>query len=375
MIKVAIPITGLNEFKSLKKVVLSGKFVSGENVEIFEKNYAKFIGTKYAVAVNSGTAALHASLASLRLKKGDEVIVPAISFVSSATAILHQGCTPVFCDVNLKNYCMCPISLEKSITKKTKAIIPVHFAGSSCEMNKITKIAKKYKLKIIEDCAQAHGTKYFGKKVGNFGDISCFSFYATKHMTTGEGGILCTDDKKIYDFCKSFRNHGMKDRDTHFQLGYNYRMSELNAAIGRVQLKKLNKINKQRVRNSLYILRNLKKQKNKNKWFEIQEPIKQIYHTYFWCPIRILSKKITIDQVKTKLKKKGIEIRSRYKFPLYRQQVFQSYVSKTNQNYKTLKLINAEKLSGKIFGLPNHYKLKKKDLDQIIKTVGNLFEK
>ncbi len=375
MIKVAIPITGYNEFKSLKKIVLSGKFVSGENVEIFEKNYAKFIGTKYAVAVNSGTAALHASLASLGLKKGDEIIVPAISFVSSATAILHQGCIPIFCDVNLENYCMCPISLEKSITKKTKAIIPVHFAGSSCEMNKITKIAKKYKLKIIEDCAQAHGTKYLGKKVGTFGEISCFSFYATKHMTTGEGGILCTDNKKIHDFCKSFRNHGMKDRDTHFQLGYNYRMSELNAAIGRVQLKKLNKINKQRVKNSLYILRNLKKQKNKNKWFEIQEPIKQIYHTYFWCPIRILSKKITIDQVKTKLKKQGIEIRSRYKFPLYRQQVFQSYVSKRNQNYKNLKLINAEKLSGKIFGLPNHYKLKKKDLDHVIKTVGNLFEK
>ena len=372
MIKVAIPITGINEFKALKKVVLSGKFVSGENVEIFEKDYAKFIGTKYAVAVNSGTAALHASLASLGLKKGDEVIVPAISFVSSATAILHQGCIPIFCDVNLENYCMCPISLEKSITKKTKAIIPVHFAGSSCEMKKIIKIAKKYKLKIIEDCAQAHGTKYYGKKVGTFGEISCFSFYATKHMTTGEGGILCTNDKKIRDFCRSFRNHGMRDRDTHFQLGYNFRMSELNAAIGRVQLKKLNLINQQRVKNSLYLLKNLK---NKNKWFQIQDPIKHIYHTYFWCPIRILSKKITIDQVKNKLKKKGIEIRSRYKFPLYRQKVFQNTHLRSNQNYKNLKLINAEKLSGKIFGLPNHYKLKKRDLDYIIKTVGSLFER
>ena len=167
----------------------------------------------------------------------------------------------------------------------------------------------------------------------------------------------------------------MKDRDTHFQLGYNYRMSELNAAIGREQLKKLNIINKQRVKNSLYILRNLKKKEKKENWFEIQEPIKQIYHTYFWCPIRILSKKITIDQVKSKLKKKGIEIRSRYKVPLYNQQVFQSCISKTNQNYENLKLINAEKLSGKIFGLPNHYKLKKRDLDYIIETVGNLFER
>ena len=159
MIKVAIPITGYDEFNSLKKIVFNGKFVSGKNVEIFEKEYAKYIGTKYAVAVNSGTAALHASLASLGLKSGDEVIVPAISFVSSATAILHQGCTPIFCDVNLENYCLSAESLEKSITKKTKAIIPVHFAGSACEMKKIVKIAKKYKLKIIEDCAQAHGTK------------------------------------------------------------------------------------------------------------------------------------------------------------------------------------------------------------------------
>ena len=375
MIKVAIPITGITEFKALKKIVFSGNFVSGKNVEIFEKEYAKYIGTKYAVAVNSGTAALHASLASLGLKSGDEVIVPAISFVSSATAILHQGCTPIFCDVNLENYCLSAESLEKSITKKTKAIIPVHFAGSACEMKKIVKIAKKYKLKIIEDCAQAHGTKYYGKKVGTFGTISCFSFYATKHMTTGEGGILCTDDKKIRDFCRSFRNHGMKDRDTHFQLGYNYRMGELNAAIGRVQLKKLNQINYKRVKNSLYILQRLKKLKIKNKWFQVQEPIKGIFHTYFWCPIRIVSKKISIDQVKNKLKKKGIEIRSRYKFPLYRQKVFQNNNLEKKQNYKNLRLNNSEKLSGKIFGLPNHYELKKKELDYIIKTMGNLFEK
>ena len=144
------------------------------------------------------------------MKKNDEVIVPSISFVSSATAILHQGCIPIFCDVDIENYCMCPESLERNITKKTKAIIPVHFAGSACEMKAIIKIAKKYNLKIIEDCAQAHGTKYNGKIVGSFGNISCFSFYATKHMTTGEGGILCTNSKKIKDFCLSFRNHGIE---------------------------------------------------------------------------------------------------------------------------------------------------------------------
>ena len=371
MIRVAIPTTGDDEFKSLKKIIYSGKFVSGKNVEIFEKNFSKFIGTKYAIAVNSGTAALHAALASLGLKKDDEVIVPAISFVSSATAILHQGCKPVFCDVDLENYCMCPVSLEKKISKKTKAIIPVHFAGSSCEMKKIIKISKKYNIPLIEDCAQAHGTKYHGKMVGSFGKIACFSFYATKHMTTGEGGILCTDDKKVHDFCKSFRNHGMSDRDTHFRLGYNFRMSELNAAIGNVQLKKLRKMNSLRIKNSRYILKNLKKKQNQRSWFKIQEPLEHIYHTYFWCPIRIVSKKISIDEVKKKLLRKGIEIRSRYKYPLYRQKVFQNFIQKKKQN---LKLENAETLSGKIFGLPNHYRLRKKELDYIIKALGGLFE-
>ena len=375
MIKVAIPITGKEEYAAIKKVVYSGKFVSGKIVENFEKEYAKFVGTKYAVALNSGTAALHASLSSLGLKPGDEVIVPAMSFISSATAILHHGCTPIFCDVDIENYCMDPKSFEEKISKKTKAVIPVHFAGSSCNMFKIMKIAKRYKIKVIEDCSQAHGTKFNGKLVGTFGDVSCFSFYATKHMTTGEGGILCTNDKKISNFCKSFRNHGMVDRDTHKLLGYNFRMGEINAAIGRIQLKKLKRINNKRVKNSLYILKKLKNLHNEKKWFKIQEPKNNIFHTYFWCPIRIISQKINLSLVKKKLKQKGIEIRSRYKYPLYKQKVFQDLKLNGSQNYKKLNLNNAEELSGRIFGLPNHYKLTKKNLDFIIKTLGNLFEK
>ena len=175
MIKVAVPTTGNKEFKALKKIIFSGKFVSGDNVEKFEKEYAKFIGTKYAVAVNSGTAALHASLASLDLKKNDEVIVPSISFVSSATAILHQGCIPIFCDVDIENYCMCPESLQRNITKKQRQLSS-SFCRFSMNMKAIIKIAKKNNLKIIEDCAQAHGTKYNGKIVGSFGNILFFLF-------------------------------------------------------------------------------------------------------------------------------------------------------------------------------------------------------
>ena len=162
-IKVARTSTGIEEYRKIKNVILSGKFVSGKNVLKFEQNFSKYLGLKYGVAFNSGTAALHSALNALGLKKYDEVIVPSISFMSSATSILQQNCTPIFCDVNLDTYCIDVEDLKRRITKKTKAIIVVHFAGNACDMKEIIKIAKKNKLFIIEDCAQAHGTTYKNK--------------------------------------------------------------------------------------------------------------------------------------------------------------------------------------------------------------------
>ena len=371
-IKVAVPYTGIEEYKSIKKIMYSGNFVSGKLVKKFEDKFSKFIGLKSATAFNSGTASLHAALNVLGLKKNDEVIVPSISFMSTATAVLHQGCTPIFCDVDINNYCLDAEDFKKKITRKTKAVIPVHFAGNSCEINKIVKIAKEKKIAVIEDCAQAHGTKYKNKKVGSFGDISCFSFYATKHMTTGEGGILCTNNRKFSEKSKVFRNHGLVNRNDHVTLGYNYRMNELAAAMGIEQLKKLNRFNSIRRKNSLYLLKKLKGKKNK--WFELQKISNNIYHTYFWCPLRIIDKKIKIDDVIKRLRNKNIEIRTRYKFPLYKQKVIQNLKLNSSQNYKKLFLKNSEKIAGRIFGLPNHHKLKKKQLDYIIKTINNLYE-
>ena len=369
-IKVARTSTGIEEYRKIKNVILSGKFVSGKNVLKFEQNFSKYLGLKYGVAFNSGTAALHSALNALGLKKYDEVIVPSISFMSSATSILQQNCTPIFCDVNLDTYCIDVEDLKRRITKKTKAIIVVHFAGNACDMKEIIKIAKKNKLFIIEDCAQAHGTTYKNKKVGTFGNIACFSFYATKHMTTGEGGILCTNSKTISAISKSFRNHGMIDRDTHKTLGYNYRMNEISAVIGLEQLKKLDKINSKRIKNSKYLLSKLKK--IDGKWFEAQDFNSNIKHTYFWCPIKIIDKKVNLDKVKKKLLQKGIEIRSRYKSPLYKQAVIQNLKIQSSQNYKKLHLPNAEKLAGNIFGLPNHHDLKKKELDYIVESIKNI---
>jgi|TARA_Y100000294_G_scaffold177367_1_gene202521 perosamine synthetase len=369
-IKVAEPFTGKEEYRSLKKIIYSGKFVSGEKVNKFEKNFSKFLGIKYSAAFNSGTAALHSALNSLNLIKSDEVIVPAISFMSTATAVLHNGSIPIFCDVNLDNYCMDPNDFARKITKNTKVVIPVHFAGSACNMDEIIKIAKRKKIFVIEDCAQAHGTKFNKKLVGTFGDISCFSFYATKHMTTGEGGMLCTNNKNFERNSKIFRNHGMVNRDEHQMLGYNYRMNEISAQMGIEQLKKLNIMNNKRISNSLFILKSLKL--NNKKWFEKQKINSKVFHTYFWCPLRIISKKISLKKVKVLLKKKGIEIRSRYQKPLYKQKVIQKLNIKSSQNYKKLYLTNAEKLSGNIFGLPNHFKLRKKQLLYIVKTINNL---
>ena len=221
-IKVAESITDLEEYRAIKNIILSGNYVSGANVKLFEQKFSKKFNHNNAVAVNSGTAALHCALIALGIKPKDEVIVPSISFGSTATCVLHNGSKPVFCDVSLENYCLDPEDLLSKITKKTKALIVTHFTGNSCDMDKICKIVKKKNIKLIEDCAQAHGTKYKGKYVGNFGDAACYSFYATKHLTTGEGGMVVFKNKKHSVIAKKIRNHGLMDRNNHDIVGYNY---------------------------------------------------------------------------------------------------------------------------------------------------------
>ena len=368
-IKVAVPSLGIEEYKRIKEVIFNGKIVSGKYVQEFEKKFSKFVGTKYACAVNSGTAALHTALKCLDLKPGDEVIVPAISFMSTATAVLHNNCIPKFCDVSLEDFCIDVNDLKKKISTKTKAIIIVHFTGNVCNMTAIKKILKNKNIYLIEDCAQAHGSKYKNKPVGSFGDISCFSFYTTKHMTTGEGGILCYNSTKYDKISKIFRNHGLISRDEHSMLGYNYRMNEISALIGIEQLKKTNLISKKRITNSKYLIKKLSKMKQN--WFVLQKIPKYSTHTFFWIALRVLDKKNSLKNIISKLEKYGIEVRSRYQYPLYKHKVFLNHKNKV-QNYKKLFLPNAEKLSGNIFGLPNHHKLSRIDLDFIINVISRI---
>ena len=258
---------------------------------------------------------------------------------------------------------------KKKISTKTKAIIIVHFTGNVCNMTAIKKILKNKNIYLIEDCAQAHGSKYKNKPVGSFGDISCFSFYTTKHMTTGEGGILCYNSTKYDKISKIFRNHGLISRDEHSMLGYNYRMNEISALIGIEQLKKINLISKKRINNSKYLIKKLSKMKQN--WFILQKIPKYSTHTFFWIALRVLDKKNSLKNIISKLEKYGIEVRSRYQYPLYKHKVFLNHKNKV-QNYKKLFLPNAEKLSGNIFGLPNHHKLSRIDLDFIINVISRI---
>ena len=377
-IKVAEPLVGEEEVNAVREVLLSGMYVSGKKVKEFEEKFAEYIGTKYAIATSSGTAALHIALACLDIGPGDEVIVPPMTFFATIEAVLHQNAIPIFADID-ENYCMDPESIEKVITNRTKAIIPVHLFGYSANMKKIMKIARKYDLYVIEDCAQAHGTEYYGKKVGSIGHIGAFSFFATKNMTTGEGGMITTNDEEVAKKAKMIRSHGMIDRDNHIILGYNYRMTEMEAAFGLVQLSKLDKLNEIRIKNSRYLLENLKD----IDWIIIQKFDPNIKHTFFWCPIRINEERLgrPIEEFKKYLIKNGIGFRHRYKEPLYRQVMLlkkETYPKgcpltcayyENNIDYSNIYLKNAEKFAGKIIGLPNHPKLRKNDLDRIIETI------
>jgi len=252
------PTIGKEEINYISKVIKSKWIGSGAVTEEFEKKFKEYKKSKYALSVNSCTAALHLSLIYCGVKRNDEVITTPMTFASTINSIAMIGAKPVLADIDPETFNIDPKNIEKKITKKTKALLIVHLAGLPCDIIKIQKIAKKYKLKIIEDCAHAIETKYNNRHVGNFGDAGCFSFYSTKNLTTGEGGMIICKDKKIYEKIRIARLHGLskdawkrnlpesvlKKKYEHYdvsEIGFKYNMIDINAAMGIVQLKKLEK--------------------------------------------------------------------------------------------------------------------------------------
>lgn len=250
MIKLSRPYIPEVAYKRVIEVLKSGDLVQGKYVEQFEKDLKDYLSIEYAVLVSSGTAALHLSLVALGIKEGDEVIIPAFTFPATANVIELVGAKPVLVDINLDDFCINVSLIEKAITTKTKAIIPVHEFGLSAEIERIVDIAKKYNLFVIEDAACALGSEYKGKKCGTFGDIGCFSLHPRKAITTGEGGIIVTNNFQVAEKLRSLRNHGIKYRTNRAEFiyaGFNYRLTEVQAVIGIEQLKIIDELIDKRI--------------------------------------------------------------------------------------------------------------------------------
>ena len=368
-----IPVNTPKIFSQEKKLViqaLSTGWISSEGpfVKKFEENFSKFNKRRYGVAVSSGTAALEIVIKSLNLKKGDEVIIPTFTIISSVMCLIKQGLKPVLVDSDIKNWNMSIEETIKKINKKTKAIIITHIYGFPVDMQKIIKIANKKKIIIIEDAAEMIGQKYKKRICGSFGSVSTFSFYANKHITTGEGGMIVTNDKKIYEKCKSLRNlcFGTKgNRFNHNDIGWNYRFTNIQAAIGLVQLKNINWIVKRkkeigrRYIKKLINNKNIIIQKNKNSYSE----------NIFWVFGILLKKnyKFKRDFITRKLLKHNIQTRNFF-YPMHKQTI----LLKKGIFKKNNKFPNAEYLAKSGFYLPSGLALTNKEIDFICDKVNKI---
>lgn len=302
-IPIGSPDIGKDEIQAVMETMKSGWVTQGRKVEEFEKAFAKYCGAKYGVATNSGTAALHLTLASLGIGQGDEVITTPLSCVATTNPIIYLNAKPTFVDVEPNTLNIDVKLIEKQITPRTKAILPVHLFGHPVDLDPLCEIAEKHNLPVIEDAAQAHGAKYKGKKVGSFGHASCFSFYADKIITTVEGGMALTNNQEIAEKMRLLRSFGMDKRHkfVHPVLGYNYKMSDIHAAIGLVQLGKLDRYIEKRRKNIKY----LKEQLNRSD-LKLPEELDYAFNVYYVC--NILTRKPK-EKVVEQLEQKGIETR------------------------------------------------------------------
>lgn len=376
-VSVAEPILGDEERENVAEVLDSGHFLQGPFVEEFETKWADLVGVEHAVAVGNGTEAIQLALNACGLEPGDEVIVPSLTFGSTATAVVHQAGVPVFADVDRELYTLDHPDLERCITDRTEAIIPVHLYGHPAEMDELCAIADEHDLTVIEDAAQAHGATYRDEPVGSIGDLGVFSFYATKNITTGEGGIITTDDDAYAETLRTLRNHGMPNRDQHELLGYNYRMSDLQGAIGTAQVDRLAGFNERRTE----ISERLTNELDDLDWLDPLPVRDYVEHAYFWAPFEVREDRIdaTGKAVWAALKDRGVETRHRYTSPLYRQPVFREHrgfnsdfpwsANEHDHDYGELYLDTVEEVVGRPIGLPNHPNLTDDDVEYVIETV------
>lgn len=366
MIPISKPVFGKEEINAVKEVLVSGFVVQGKKVEEFEKQFANYIGVNHAIAVANGTIALDITLKALGIRQGDEVIVPSFTFISTANSVLFQGAKTVFADIDEKTFNIDPNDVLEKITDRTRAIIGVHLFGHPFDIKDLQEICEDHNLILIEDCAQAHGAEYEEKKVGSFGWGGCFSFYATKNMSTGEGGMIVTNGDEIAKTCRLLRNHGESQKYYHTILGYNYRMTDIQAAIGLVQFKKLDRFNEKRINNAEYFNKHIKV--SGLKLPHRKNGVKHVYHQYAVAVEEEEGFPMSRDEFMEYLKKEGIGCAIHYPLPTHKQPLYQQ-LGYTDED---VKCPVATVLSKKILSLPVHPALTEKDLIYITKAISNL---
>ena len=367
------PWISLDDKKIINATLSQSMLTLGPRLEKFESDFCKYSKAKYAIAVSNCTAALHLSLMALGIKENDEVIIPDLTFVADANAVLACNAKPVVADINKENFFLSLSNIKKNITKRTKAIIPVHIYGQVCNIDEILDIAKDNNLKVVEDCAHAVGTFHKSKHVGTLGNTGCFSFYPTKNITTAEGGMVTTNSKEIAEKVRQLRSHGMtkslKSRYSSeypwvfdiIEPGYNYRLDEIRSALGVTQLKRIKKINELRKKASLYYHKNLQNIPG----IILPDMVNDKSHSYHLYTIRVTKPfRLSRNQLYKKLKDNGIRT-TVYWMPIHEYAAYRKFAKKSN-------IVNTTKTYDEILALPLFPNISKKHQDAVIKVIKSV---
>ncbi|UCC34043.1 MAG: DegT/DnrJ/EryC1/StrS family aminotransferase [Candidatus Bathyarchaeota archaeon] len=359
-----IPLSKIFVDQTIRKAALealdSGWYILGERVKEFEQEFADFCGVKHAICTSSGTSAIFLALIAAGIKPQDEVIVPSFSFMATASPILHVHAKPVFADISLRTYTLDPSEIRKKISKKTRAVMPVHLYGHPADMDPIMEMASQEDLFVIEDAAQAHGAEYKGAKVGGIGHMGCFSFYPSKNMTVcGDGGIVTTNDEEIAEKVRMLRDHGRREKYVHEISGYNLRFNEIQAAIGLKQLERLPVWNENR--------RRIAREYDKSLPSSVVSPIEETWgkHVYYMYVIRTLER----GALQESLRKVGVSTGIHYPIPIHKQPALSDTIS------SRLKLENTEESAETVLSLPMYPQLSQHEIEYVSDKVRLFFER
>jgi len=358
-IPISKPLIGDEEIREVIKVLRSGQLREGNLTRRFEEEFKARCGADYAIAVSSGTAALHLAFLSI-LKPGDEVILPSFTFIASANTVLLAGGKPVFADIDERTFTLDPDDVLERITDRTRALEPVHLYGQPADVRAFLDIAEDHGLWLVWDAAQAHGAAYDGRDVGSFRDLVCFSFYATKNMTTGEGGMITTCHKDLAEKISMLKDHGQAKRYWSLMPGFNYRMMEVQAAIGLHQLRKLEEFNRARIRNARFLSRRLSKLEGIRPPY-VREGVRHVFHQYTVL-LELEGLRCDRDEFVKALRAENIDARVYYPVPIHKQPAYRDLC-------KGLKLPVTEEVASRVLSLPVHPALTEEDLKAIVLAV------